>query len=324
LKRRLAANEVGYNETHMDAPAVPESLITENREKRSAALSSVIAAVGLTTFKIVVGLMTNSLGILAEAAHSALDLVAALVTLFAVRVSGRPADDGHLYGHGKIENLSALFETLLLLATSGWIIYEAIHRLYFKAEEVIPSLWGFVVMGVSIWVDKTRSKILYDAAHKYRSQALEADALHFRTDIWSSSVVILGLVGVFVARRFPRFEILAQADGVAALIVAVIVVYVSVELGLRSVQGLLDHAPTGLDARIKAVVEEIPGIIDCHNIRVRTSGSKTFVDVHITVDAQQTLLNAHDLTERAEQAVQAIQPNADITVHAEPNTVAES
>jgi cation diffusion facilitator family transporter len=306
----------------MSASEAPDQLVIENREKRSAALSSVIAAIALTCFKIVVGVMTNSLGILAEAAHSGLDLLAALVTLFAVRVSGKPADDDHLYGHGKIENLSALFETLLLLSTSGWIIYEAINRLFFRSVEVIPSLWGFVVMGISIWVDTTRSRILYRAARKYRSQALEADALHFRTDIWSSSVVILGLIGVFVARRFPRLEVLAQADGVAALIVAIIVVYVSAELGVRSTQGLLDHAPPGLDARIKRVVEEIPGIIDCHNIRVRTSGSRTFVDVHITLSARQTLRSAHDLTEQVEQAVQAIQSNADVTVHAEPQPAA--
>src|SRR5512146_1554161 len=133
------------------------------REKKSAALSSVIAAIGLTTFKIIVGILTGSLGILAEAAHSGLDLVAALVTFFAVRISGKPADEEHRYGHGKIENLSALFETVLLLITAVWIIYEAIQRLFFKPVEVEISIWAFIVMGVSIVIDYTRSRILYRA-----------------------------------------------------------------------------------------------------------------------------------------------------------------
>jgi cation diffusion facilitator family transporter len=210
---------------------VAEAHVIENKEKLTAALSSVTGAIVLTGFKIIVGLLTNSLGILAEAAHSALDLVAALVTLFAVQVSGKPPDVDHHYGHGKVENLSALFETFLLLATCGWIIYESIERLFFRSAEVIPSFWGFVVMGVSIAIDFSRSRILYRAANKYSSQALEADALHFSTDIWSSSVVILGLIGVQVASRFPRLAFLEKADGVAALFVALIVIYVSVQLG---------------------------------------------------------------------------------------------
>ena len=123
------------------------------KEKRSAALSSVLFAIGLTAFKIIVGLLTNSLGILAEAAHSALDLVAALMTLFAVRMADKPADKEHNFGHGKIENLSALFETILLLATSAWIIHEAIDRLFFTKAEVEVSIWSFIVMGTSIAID---------------------------------------------------------------------------------------------------------------------------------------------------------------------------
>src|SRR5512143_2139267 len=148
---------------------------TAQQEKRSAALTSVIAAVGLTTFKLIVGVLTNSLGILAEAAHSGLDLVAALMTFFAVRVADRPPDREHPFGHGKIENVSALFETLLLLATSGWIIYEAVHRLTSPEVHVGVSVWSFIVMGTSIAVDATRSRILMAAAKKHNSQALEAD-----------------------------------------------------------------------------------------------------------------------------------------------------
>ena len=123
------------------------------REKGFAAASSVAAAVFLTSMKLVIGLMTGSLGILAEAAHSALDLIAALITLFAVRVSDRPADDSHPYGHGKVENLSALAEAFLLLITCAWIIYEAVNRLFFEFKEVDPSIWAFLTMGISIVVD---------------------------------------------------------------------------------------------------------------------------------------------------------------------------
>src|SRR5579872_5014119 len=162
----------------------------EEREKQSVALSSLIAAVGLTAFKIAVGTLTGSLGILAEAAHSGLDLVAAGLTLVAVRISGRPADSTHLYGHGKIENLSALGETLLLLATCAWILWEAVHRLLFHQVEIEVTAWSFAVMLTSIVIDISRSRVLARAARKYQSQALEADALHFQTDIWSSAVVV--------------------------------------------------------------------------------------------------------------------------------------
>ncbi|OIO88179.1 MAG: cation-efflux pump, partial [Anaerolineae bacterium CG2_30_58_95] len=209
------------------------------REKRAAALSSVIAAVGLTSFKTIVGVLTNSLGILAEAAHSGLDLVAAIMTYFAVRMSDKPADREHQFGHGKVENLSALFEAVLLLLTSAWIIYEAVQRLFFKSVHVEASVWSFVVMGTSIIIDYSRSRILYRAARKYNSQALEADALHFSTDIWSSSVVILGLIGVTLAKNIPGLGWMNKADAIAASIVALIVVYVSAELGWRTIQALL-------------------------------------------------------------------------------------
>jgi len=288
------------------------------KEKTSSALSSVIAAIGLTTFKIVVGLLTNSLGILAKAAHSALDLVAAAMTLFAVRMSDKPADHEHHFGHGKIENLSALFETVLLLATSGWIIYEAVDRLFFTKAEVEVSVWSFIVMGTSIVIDYTRSRILYRTAKKYNSQALEADALHFSTDIWSSTVVIFGLIGVSVARILPKLGWLHQMDSVAALVVALIVIFISGELGLRTVTALLDTAPKGMSERIKAMVEAYDGVADCHAVRIRPSGARWFVDLHITMDGGTTLHAAHAMTERIEKEVQLLLPQSDVTVHVEP------
>jgi cation diffusion facilitator family transporter len=294
------------------------------KEKRSAALSSVVAAIGLTSFKIVVGVLTNSLGILAEAAHSALDLVAALMTLFAVRVSDIPADKEHNFGHGKIENLSALFETLLLLGTSAWIINEAVDRLFFKKAEVTTSAWSFVVMGASIAIDYTRSRILYRAARKHHSQALEADALHFSTDIWSSSVVILGLIGVTVSRFTTGFHWMSEADAIAAMVVALIVIFISANLGWRTIQALLDAAPKGVSDQIVKTVGRMKGVADCHAVRIRPSGASWFVDLHVTMDGDRTLKEAHALTEKIEKKVQGLLPDSDVTVHVEPVELAET
>jgi cation diffusion facilitator family transporter len=287
-------------------------------EKRWAAGSSVIAAVGLTLFKIVVGVTTNSLGILAEAAHSGLDLVAALMTFFAVRISGRPADRNHPYGHGKIENLSALGETGLLLLTCVWIIYDAVDRLLYHEISVEVTLWSFAVMATSIVVDVSRSRMLYRAAKKFHSQALEADALHFSTDIWSSAVVILGLGCVKASQFVPSWTALKYADAVAAIMVAVIVVQVSVKLGWRTVAALLDSAPAGVEETIVTAVEALSGVTDCHHVRVRASGPQVFVDIHVTLDGDLTLRAAHDMTERIEGAIQGVIPDADVTVHPEP------
>lgn len=291
---------------------------TAQKEKRSVAFLSVMAAVGLTTFKLIIGLLTNSLGILAEAAHSGLDLVAAAMTYFAVRVSDKPADRTHQYGHGKVENLSALFETLLLLATSGWIIYEAIDRLFFHPARVEASVWAFVVMGTSIIIDINRSKMLYKAARKYNSQALEADALHFRTDIWSSSVVILGLIGVTIARYVPGLDWMHAADSIAALMVALIVIFVSGELGWRTVSALLDSAPRGMAEKIEQAAAAVEGVVDAHAVRIRPSGAHWFVDMHVTMDGNATLNEAHAATEKIEAAVQEFVTMADVTVHVEP------
>src|SRR5947209_10141342 len=191
-------------------------------EKRGVAGNSVLAAIAVTALKIAVGLATGSLGILSEAAHSGLDLVAAIVTLFSVQVSDKPADADHQYGHGKVENFSAFIETGLLLLTCLWIVYEAIKRLFFHHVEIEPSLAAFLVMFVSMGVDFWRSRALGRIAEKYDSQALQADALHFSTDIWSSGVVVIGL-GLVLAGRRLGVPWLIDADPVAALFVAAVI-----------------------------------------------------------------------------------------------------
>ena len=290
----------------------------EHSEKANAALSSIGAAVFLTGLKIVVGLLSGSLGILAEAAHSTLDFAAAIITFFAVRAASKPADPGHAYGHGKVESLSALVETLLLLGTCAWIISQSVSRLFGGKVEVNASLWTFGVMAVSIVVDVSRSRMLYRIALKHRSQALEADALHFSTDVWSSIVVILGLIGVRLGQWNPKLAMLEKADALAGLVVAAIVVWVSLKLGVRASQALMDASPEGVADTIKARVEAIPMVYDCHAVRVRHSGPHYFVDLHITLDGQLSLQTAHALTEEVERAVEGILPGADVTVHPEP------
>jgi cation diffusion facilitator family transporter len=304
----MNSSPISNNTSHSSAVA--------QREKRSAAVSSVVAAVFLTTMKLVVGLMTGSLGILSEAAHSGLDLVAALVTFFAVRVSDRPADEHHQFGHGKVENLSALVETLLLFLTCAWIIYEAIQRLFFKHVAVDASIWAFAIMAVSILVDFTRSRVLMRAAKAHRSQALEADALHFSTDIWSSSVVILGLAGVRISQA-TGIGWLGKADAGAALIVALIVIYVSAQLGRRAVAALLDTAPAGLAASLREQLRQVPGVREVRQLRLREAGPRTFVDLVVAVDPDLSVMDSHRVASRIEETVMSALPDADVMVHVE-------
>lgn len=288
-------------------------------EKKRAALGSVGAAVFLTVLKAIVGAMTGSLGLIAEAAHSGLDLVAASVTWFAVRVSDQPADRGHHFGHGKVENLSALFETLLLLATCAWIVWEAVHRLTTRHVAVETTIWAFAVVAISIVVDVHRSRMLYAAARKHHSQALEADALHFSTDIWSSAVVLVGLTLVAIGKSLgPEWAWLARADAVAALGVACIVVLISVRLGWRSVAALIDAAPAGLSEHIGEVVLTVPGVRDVARPRVRQSGAAVFVDLTVAVDRAASLEEAHRIATEAQESIEQLVPRADVMVHVDP------
>ena len=304
----------------MTTPRPRADAATQNpqdaREKRSVAATSVAAAVFLTAIKLVVGLLSGSLGILSEAAHSGLDLVAAVVTLFAVRASAKPADREHTYGHGKVENLSALFETALLGATCAWIIVEAVERLFVKTVHVEASAWAFAIMAVSIVVDVSRSRALARVARKYNSRALEADALHFSTDVWSSGVVVAGLVGVALAKR-PGLEWLVKADAVAALGVAAIVVWITVQLGRKTVADLLDQIPPGLRDDIARSVR-VPGVVEVLRVRVRRSGPEAFADVALTVESGTGVARAHEVASDAETAVRRLLPGADVVVHVEP------
>nr|BBH91838.1 cation transporter [Thermogemmatispora argillosa] len=300
-----------------------------HREKVLVALSSVGAAVGLTALKLVAGLLSGSLGILAEAAHSALDLAAALLTFLAVRVADRPADATHNYGHAKIENLSALFEAILLLVTALWIIYEALRRLILSEGHVEASILALLVMAISIAVDVTRSRALLRVARRLGSQALEADALHFSTDIWSSAIVIAGLLILRLAEIWHLPSWVKQADAVAALGVSLIVIYVALRLARETVDALLDRAPEELLQHLETAIRQVEGVSELRRIRVRRAGNKIFADVVVAAPRSFTFEETHALSERVEQAaitgVRAHAPQAetDVVVHLEPVASAE-
>jgi len=295
--------------------AIPSPDAQAQREKNSVALSSVLAALALSAMKLTVGVSSGSLGILSEAAHSGLDLVAAGVTLFAVRLSSLPPDRKHPFGHGKMENLSALVETLLLLGTCAWIVAEAVDRLL-HPKPVEASLWAVGVMVVSIIVDYTRSRMLMAAAKKHNSQALEADALHFSTDIWSSLVVLGGLGAVALAGQLDPASALApwlhRADSLAALAVSGIVLWVSYRLGRQAIDVLLDSGLEEAQDGVERAVAALPGVLSVRRVRVRQSGPQAFVDLLLGVRVGLEMEEAHEVVRLARAAARAVLPGADV------------
>jgi len=279
-------------------------------EKTRVAAGSVAVATFLTGTKLAVGLATGSLGILSEAAHSALDLVAAAMTWWAVTVSGRPADAEHPYGFQKIENLSALFETLLLLVTCIWILYEAVERLFFRAAAPEVNIWSFGVIAVSIVLDFTRSRMLYRVAKKTHSQALEADALHFSSDIASSVVVLVGLA--LTRLGYPK------ADAISAAAVAILVCVICFRLGWSAIEKLSDKVPSDHVERAAAAAMGVRGVLGVWDVRVREAGERHFVDLKVSVDRAAAFGEAHAVTVAVERALQEVFRNADVVVHAEP------
>jgi len=274
-------------------------------EKSRAALRSVYAGALLTVLKLAAALATSSLGLLAEAAHSALDLGAAIVTWIAVRTSWRPPDADHHYGHAKIENLAALVETLLLAATSVWIVIEAAARLTGAGPAVDPGGTAFLVMAIAIVVDLRRSKDLSRVSRSTGSQALEADALHFRADVASSIVVVLGLAGAWAARHGgPAW--MERADPIAAVLVALLVLVLSWRLGRSAVDMLLDRAPAGLRVRIQDGVAELPDLVEPPRVRVRQGGDTLFADVELALRPGLPVAEADRIASEARRRIRSI------------------
>lgn len=288
----------------------------EVQEKKRAALLSVGSAALLVSLKAFLVLRTGSLGVLSEALHSGLDLLAAVITFLSVRVSDQPADEKHPYGHGKFENFSAFVETGLLLLTALYVIYEAFDRLFFRAVHIQPSVTAIVVLLFALGIDLTRARTLTSAAKKYRSEALEADALHFSTDVWSTIVVIVGIALVWAGETW-NMPWLVYADALAGLVVAGVILWVGSQLGRRTLDALLDAAPVGLQQEIARAVARMDGVLYVDRVRVRRAGNRHFVDATVSVARTASLEQVHALSDAIERRIGEIVPS-DVMVHAEP------
>ena len=295
---------------------MPDAFVEEVKEKKRAALLSVASALLLVSLKTFLVLRTGSLGVLSEALHSGLDLIAAIITFLSVRMSDQPADEKHPYGHGKFENFSAFVETGLLLLTALYIIYEAFSRLFFRSVHIEPSITAIAILLCALGVDLTRARALSNVAKKYSSDALEADALHFSTDVWSTIVVIAG-VGLVWAGETWNLPYLIYADAIAALAVAAVILWVGSQLGRRTVDALLDAAPEGLQQEIARAIARMDGVLDVDRIRVRRAGNRHFVDATVSVARTASLEQVHELSDAIEKRVGEIVPS-DVMVHAEP------
>jgi cation diffusion facilitator family transporter len=279
-----------------------------HKEKVRVVMASIIASAGLLILKFSVGALTNSLGILSEGMHSGLDLIAALVTLYAIRMVLRPSDLSFTYGYGKFESLSSLAQIILLFVVAGWVSYERINRIFFEDVRPEISIFSILIMFVSIGIDYGRSKALYRAARKFDSQALEADGLHFRLDMFSSAIVVAGLLIVFL------FDI-PNADAYSALAVAAVILYTSLGLGRRTLGVLLDKAPKGIYRQVIQAVSDLEGVTRPHNIRIRNIGSETLVEMHIEVPRTFTHERAHRVATAVEQKIENILPSSKVLVH---------
>lgn len=279
--------------------------------KKKAALSSIVAGLVLTLFKFIVGILTSSLGIISEALHSLLDLVAAVITYVSVSISDKPADKNHNYGHGKVENLSAFLESILLVVTSIWIVYEAVSRLINDTTHVEITVWSYIVVVLAIIVDISRSRVLFKAAKSHNSQALEADAIHFSTDILSSACVLLGLI----LANFGFY----RADAIAAICVALIILYISYGMCRKAIDVLLDKVPKGVTEIVEKTLQANPDIESFHSLKIRSAGAQTFIDVNIHFKPEQDLQTIHQICDDIEKEISRIIPGGEITVHEEPN-----
>jgi cation diffusion facilitator family transporter len=280
-------------------------------EKEQVALTSMAASAGLTIAKAIVGILTGSLAMLSEAGHSLIDFGATVMTYVAVRVSGKPADEEHHYGHGKIEAVSALAETALLFLLSGIVIWEAVKRLTADEGHVVEAtIWAFAVMLVSIVVDFFRSRALSRTARETQSHALEADALHFSSDLWSSLAVLAGLFGVRLG--------LPWADSAAALGVAVLVCIAGWRLGKRTIDTLIDVAPPGAAAAIRAAASKVPGVVQVEQVRARAVGETTFIDLSVAVSRTLPLDRVNAIKDGVAAAIRGKLPGAQPVVTTHP------
>jgi cation diffusion facilitator family transporter len=265
--------------------------------------------------KGIVGALTGSLALLSEAAHSLIDFGATLMTYFAVRISGKPADEEHHYGHGKVESVAALAETALLFVLCGVVIWEASQRLFAAGHghAVEATLAAFVVIAVSIAVDFFRARLLYKVAAETASEALEADALHFGSDMWSSIAVLIGLGGVALGLQW--------ADAAAALVVALFVCLAGWRLGRRTIETLTDTAPAGAADAIRRVAARVRGVVEVEGVRVRPVGDKLFVEVVAAVSRALPLDRVAAVKTHLTDAIRAELPRAEVSIVTDPRAL---
>ncbi len=282
--------------------------------KEKAALGSIAASAGLAAAKTIVGLATGSLAILSEAGHSLLDLAATLLTYLAVRISGKPADAEHQYGHGKVESVSALAETALLFLLTGVVVFEAVRRLLVgQPHQVEATAAAFAIIAASVAVDFFRARALRRIARQTASEALEADALHFASDMWSSVAVLIGLGGV--AFGYP------SADAAAALVVAIFICIAGWRLGRRTIDTLTDTAPAGVSERVVAIARRMPGVVGVERVRARPAGAVLFIELAIGVNRALPLDRVAAISEQLTRAIRADLPQAEVTITAEPRAL---
>jgi cation diffusion facilitator family transporter len=285
--------------------------------KRRVALHSMLAALMMTLLKLAAGLLSGSLGVLSDAAHSGLDLVGSALTLFSVRVSDRPADANHNFGHAKIENLSAFVEAGLMLVSCAWIIYEALDRILHHDAVVHHSLWPVLVLITSIAVDWWRSRELSAVARKFKSSALAADAFHFASDIWSTLAVLIGL-GLSWLGSILHVSWLSYADPVAAILVSVMILRLTWKLTRETSDILLDATPTAVRDQILREVRSVEGVLAVEQARVRRAGSATFADLTLALPRSFTFEHTNELVQATTEAVQRVVPDADVVIHTVP------
>ena len=286
-------------------------------EKRRVALNSMLAAAVMTLLKLATGILSGSLGVLSDAAHSGLDLVGATMTFLSVRVSDRPADEDHTYGHGKIENLSAVGEVILMAASSAWIIWEALQRIFVRAVELRHSAWPALVVLSSIAVDFWRSRQLRAVALRTGSPALATDAFHFSSDIWSSVAVLIGLAASWIGMRFG-IDGLHYADPLAAVVVSLLILRLTLLLGHEAVGVLMDRIPAETRRKIMSEVERVPGVLAVEQARVRRAGPNYFADLTLALPRRFTFEHIEELVQAAKAAVHRTLPQADVVVHTVP------
>ena len=288
-------------------------------QKTSVALLSVLSNTFLVVGKIVIGLMINSVAIISEAIHSGMDLLAAIIAFIAVQISGKPADRSHPFGHGKAENLSGAVEALLIFTAAGWIIYESILKLIHPRHIDEPA-WGIGIMFVSSALNWIVSHLLFVVSNKTESIALEADAWHLRTDVWTSIGVMFGLGIIWMGDRFLPTVNLNWVDPVAALMVAVMILKAAYDLTIKSVRDLLD---AGLEPceeeqlRILIASHDLQ-IRGFHNLRTRKSGGRRFIEFHILVNPAMSVNRSHELTDELVVKIREIMPASLVTIHVEP------